>query len=98
MILIFDNRNCHEEQYSQISLLLEIYDEEDINALNSNFLINFLFNKMEEKEKDYYLSNLDLLDKYIVLKDNNLNVNIDQISKILSYPLNNYNQQILEAL
>ena len=72
-----------KEQYSQISLLLEIYDEEDISALNSNFLINFLLDKTEEKEKDYYLSNLNLLDRYIVLKDNNLNVNIDQISNLI---------------
>ena len=81
-----------KEQYSQISLLLEIYNEEDIKALNSKFLINFLLNKTEEKEKDYYLSNLDLLDKYILLKKDNINVNIDQISNLIDleiYLLNN---------
>lgn len=81
-----------KEQYSQISLLLEIYNEEDIKALNSEFLINFLLNKTEEKEKDYYLSNLDLLDKYILLKKEKINVNIDQISNLIDleiYLLNN---------
>ena len=81
-----------QEQYSQISLLLEIYNDEDIKALNSEFLINFLSNKPYEHQKDYYLSNLDLLDKYILLKDNNLNINIDQISNLIDleiYLLNN---------
>ena len=81
-----------QEQYSQISLLLEIYNDEDINALNSEFLINFISNKPNENQKDYYLSNLNLLDKYILLKDNNLNINIDQISNLIDleiYLLNN---------
>lgn len=81
-----------QEQYSQISLLLEIYNDEDIKALNSEFLINFLSNKLNEHQKDYYLSNLDLLDKYILLKDNNLNINIDKISNLIDleiYLLNN---------
>ena len=58
---------------------------------NSEFLINFI-NKPNEYQKDYYLSNLDLLDKYILLKDNNLNINIDQISNLVDleiYLLNN---------
>ncbi len=77
-----------KKQFSQISLLLEIYSEEEINSLNSNFLINFLDNKNNDNE--YNLSELSFIDKYIISVESSYKLNIDQISSL--FDLNIYMQ------
>ena len=77
-----------KKQFSQISLLLEIYSEEEINSLNSNFLINFLDNKNNNNE--YNLSELSFIDKYIISVESSYKLNIDQISSL--FDLNIYMQ------
>tara|TARA_Y100000768_G_scaffold387833_1_gene380517 strand:- start:875 stop:2278 length:1404 start_codon:yes stop_codon:yes gene_type:complete len=70
-----------KKQYSQILLLLEIYNQDEIDKLNSKFLVNFLSNK--EIDKEYNLSELGIIDKYIVSKSNNTLINIDNINNLL---------------
>ena len=65
----------------QILLLLEIYDEDEINQLDSKLLNNFLSNSIIFKE--YNLSELSIIDKYIILKSDNYSINIDNISNLL---------------
>ena len=66
---------------SQILLLLEIYDQDEINQLNSKLLDNFLSNSKISEE--YNLSELSIIDKYIILKSNHYSINIDNISNLL---------------
>ena len=66
---------------SQILLLLEIYDQDEINQLNSKLLDNFLSNSKISEE--YNLSELSIIDKYIILKSNHHSINIDNISNLL---------------
>ena len=71
----------NKDQYSQISFLLEIYNKQEIENLNSKLLIKFLNNK--EIEEDYNLSDLGIIDKYIILISNNYSINVDNISNLL---------------
>ena len=71
----------NKDQYSQISFLLEIYNKQEIENLNSKLLIKFLNNK--EIEEDYNLSDLGIIDKYIILVSNNYSINVDNISNLL---------------
>ena len=66
---------------SQILLLLEIYDQDEINQLNSKLLDNFLSNSKISEE--YNLSELSIIDKYIILKSNHYSINIDNILNLL---------------
>ena len=66
---------------SQILLLLEIYDQDEINQLNSKLLDNFLSNSKIPEE--YNLSELSIIDKYIILKSDDYSINIDNISNLL---------------
>jgi hypothetical protein len=66
---------------SQVLLLLEIYDQDEINQLNSLLLDNFLSNSKISEE--YNLSELSIIDKYIILKSNHYSINIDNISNLL---------------
>ena len=66
---------------SQILLLLEIYDQDEINRLNTKLLNNFLSNSKISEE--YNLSELGIIDKYIILKSNHYSINIDNISNLL---------------
>ena len=66
---------------SQILLLLEIYDEDEIDKLNSRLLENFLSNSKISEE--YNLSELSIIDKYIILKSNHYLINVDNISNLL---------------
>ena len=66
---------------SQILLLLEIYDQDEIDKLNSKLLNNFLSNSNISDE--YNLSELSIIDKYIILKSDNYSINIDTISNLL---------------
>ncbi|MFL2534560.1 MAG: hypothetical protein ACJ0RM_06375 [Alphaproteobacteria bacterium] len=66
---------------SQILLLLEIYDQDEINQLNSKLLDNYLSNTKISEE--YNLSELSLIDKYIILKSDHYSINIDNISNLL---------------
>lgn len=66
---------------SQVLLLLEIYDQDEINQLNSLLLDNFLSNSKTSEE--YNLSELSIIDKYIILKSNHYSINIDNISNLL---------------
>jgi hypothetical protein len=67
--------------YSQILLLLEIYNQDEINQLNSNFLNLFLSHSKISDE--YNLSELSIIDKYIILNSNYDSINIDKISNLL---------------
>ena len=67
--------------YSQILLLLEIYNQDEINQLNSNFLDIFLSNSQISDEHN--LSELSIIDKYIILKSDYYSINIDEISNLL---------------
>ena len=67
--------------YSQILLLLEIYNQDEINQLNSNFLDIFLSNSQISDEHN--LSELSIIDKYIILNSNYDSINIDKISNLL---------------
>ena len=67
--------------YSQVLLLLEIYNQQEIENLNSNFLYNFLAEI--ELSEEYNLSELSMIDKYIILKTQSNLVNIDIISNLL---------------
>ena len=66
---------------SQILLLLEIYDQDEINQLNTKLLDNFLSNSKIFEE--YNLSELSMIDKYIIYKSDNYSINIDNISNLL---------------
>ena len=66
---------------SQILLLLEIYDEDEIDKLNSRLLESFLSNSKISEE--YNLSELSIIDKYIILKSNHYLINVDNISNLL---------------
>ncbi len=66
---------------SQILLLLEIYNQDEIDKLNSKFLDNFLSNSKISEE--YNLSELSIIDKYIILKSEDYLINIDNISNLL---------------
>ena len=66
---------------SQILLLLEIYDQDEINQLNTKLLDNFLSNSKIPDE--YNLSELSIIDKYIILKSHHHSINIDNISNLL---------------
>ena len=67
--------------YSQIFLLLEIYNQDEIDQLNSKFLDNFLSNSKISDE--FNLSELGIIDKYIILKSDYYSINIDNISNLL---------------
>ena len=66
---------------SQILLLLEIYGQDEINQLNSKLLDSFLSNSKISEE--YNLSELSIIDKYIILKSEDFSINIDNISNLL---------------
>ena len=70
-----------KKEYSQISLLLEIYNQDEINKLNTKFLNIFLSNK--EILEEYNLSELSIVDKYIVLNYKDNYTNIDNISNLI---------------
>ena len=70
-----------KKQFSQISLLLEIYDQKEILELNTKFLLKYLAN--EEINDEYNLSELGIIDKYILTKLDSKNLNIDNISNLL---------------
>ncbi len=89
-ILCLLNKNL----YSQILLLLEIYDQNEIDKLNSKLLGNFLSNSQITKE--YNLSELSIIDKYIVLKSDNYIINIDNISNLLELEIY-MNSNLLET-
>ncbi len=69
-----------KKQYSQILLLLEIYNEDDIIKLNSNFLMSHLSNQVINKK--YNLSELSIIDKYIISLSKDVNVNTENISNL----------------
>ncbi len=69
-----------KKQYSQISLLLEIYDQKQIKSLNSIFLNRFLSNQKIQEE--YNLSELGIIDKYIISQKDIETINIDKISNL----------------
>ena len=71
----------NKKQFSQISLLLEIYDQKEILELNTKFLLKYLAN--EEINDEYNLSELGIIDKYILTKLDSKNLNIDNISNLL---------------
>ena len=79
---------------SQILLLLEIYDQDEINQLNSKLLDNFLSNSNISEE--YNLSELSVIDKYIVLKSDHYSINIDNISNLLELEIY-MNSNLLET-
>ena len=66
---------------SQILLLLEIYDQDEIDKLNSKLLDSFLSDSQISKE--FNLSELGIIDKYIVLKSDYYSINIDNVSNLL---------------
>lgn len=78
----FDSQNIfniicllHNNQKSQIELLIEIYSKEEFQKLNSNFLVDYL----EGKQLNIDLSSADigLIDKYIL-----------SISSDIKFPIN----------
>ena len=79
---------------SQILLLLEIYDQDEINQLNSKLLDNFLSNSKISEE--YNLSELSIIDKYIILKSDHYSINIDNISNLLELEIY-MNSNLLET-
>ncbi len=70
-----------QKKFSQISLLMEIYSDQEINSLNTNFLMSFIENQSNYEE--YNLSELNLIDKYIASIENNYQINIDNISSLI---------------
>ena len=55
------------ENFSQLELLLELYDDTTKTILNSTFLLPYLNDKL--KKSQINIDDLDLLDKYIVYKN-----------------------------
>ena len=81
-----------KKQLSQISLLLEIYNQNEIKSLNTNFLNNFIEN--EEIQNEYNLSELGIIDKYIISKLDNTSIYIDEISNLLELEIYIKNKSI----
>ena len=64
-ICLLENSN-----FSQLDLLLEIYDEQTILKINSMYLNDFINDKLIPSKVNY--QNIGLLDKYILFKNPNL--------------------------
>ncbi len=70
-----------DNQFEQINFIIEIYDQKDFDNLNTKFLLDFL--KGNKIEINYNLSELGLIDKYIALISDTINVNVDEINNTL---------------
>jgi len=70
-----------DNQFEQINFIIEIYDQTEFDKLDTKFLLDFVSKKTIES--NYNLSELGLIDKYIALNSDSLNVNVDEINNIL---------------
>ena len=70
-----------DKQFEQINFIIEIYDQTDFTKLNTKFLVDFLSKRTIDNS--YNLSELGLIDKYIVLISDSILVNVDEINNIL---------------
>ena len=70
-----------ENQFDQINFLIEIFDQTEFDKLDTMFLLDFLSNNTIES--NYNLSELGLIDKYIALISDLVQVNVDEINNTL---------------
>jgi hypothetical protein len=85
--LIHFNIICllNNKQNQQISLLLEIYSEDEFNDLNSILLVDYLNKK--DLNDEYNLSELGIIDLFILSLIDNPNFYIEYISNIFELEL-----------
>tara|TARA_B100000963_G_scaffold343490_1_gene345369 strand:+ start:183 stop:1640 length:1458 start_codon:yes stop_codon:yes gene_type:complete len=70
-----------DNQFEQINFIIEIFDQTEFDILDTKFLLDFLSkNTIVSKHN---LSELGLIDKYIALNSDTINVNVDEINNIL---------------
>ncbi len=83
MIFLVYNILCliKNNQFEQINFIIEIFDQKEFDKLNTKFLLDFL--KNSKIEINYNLSELGLIDKYIALISDDINVNVDEINNTL---------------
>jgi len=83
MIFLVYNILCliKNNQLEQINFIIEIFDQKEFDKLNTKFLLDFL--KNSKIEINYNLSELGLIDKYIALISDDINVNVDEINNTL---------------
>ncbi|MAV82767.1 MAG: hypothetical protein CMI90_04830 [Pelagibacteraceae bacterium] len=76
-ICLIENKN-----FSQLELLLELYDSDSLEKLNSNYINLFLNQNYDYNTVNY--SSLSMLDKYIIYKsDNNFLIHDYRINNVL---------------
>jgi len=75
----------NDKQNQQISLLLEIYNEDEFNNLNTVLLIDYLNKK--DLNNEYNLSELGIIDLFIISLIENPNFYLEYISNIFELEL-----------
>ena len=75
----------NDKQNQQISLLLEIYNQDEFNKLNTILLIDYLNEK--DLKDEYNLSKLGIIDLFILSLQDEANIYIEYISNIYELEL-----------